>query len=107
VKAPSLAYTRGWSLFHNPPLPLWERVGVRGSGHFETASRPRSRPAFLPVVFYHPPARDSTLIEAKRSRMGIPPWRAPPVRFDGLTALRLPKGRCLDCGQVRIDKEYL
>ena len=31
----------------------------------------------------------------------------PPVRFDGLTALSLPKGRCLDCGQVRIDKEYL
>jgi len=34
-------------------------------------------------------------------------WRAPPVRFDRLTALSLPKGRCLDCGQVRIDKEYL
>jgi len=37
----------------------------------------------------------------------IPGAPGPPVRFDGLTALSLPKGRCLDCGQVRIDKEYL
>jgi len=32
--------------------------------------------------------------------------QAPPVRFDGPTALSLPKGRCLDCCQLRIDKEY-
>jgi len=58
----------------------------------------------------------------------IPGAPGPPVRFEGLTALSLPKGRCLDpgwappataksrsigtkpggdrCGQVRIDKEY-
>ena len=36
----------------------------------------------------------------------IPAAYVPPARFDGLTALSLPKGRCLDCGQVRIDKEY-
>jgi len=37
----------------------------------------------------------------------IPGAPGPPVRFDGITALSLPKGRCLDCGQVRIDKEYV